>query len=46
MLAFKLFDSDPGAVQFTAHTAFNPKDTPHDAAPRQSIELRTIAYLE
>ena len=45
VLAFKLFDSDPDAVQFTAHTAFHPKDTPHDAAPRQSIELRTIAYL-
>lgn len=44
-LAFKLFDSDPDAVQFTAHSAFDHPDTPHDAAPRQSIELRTISYM-
>jgi hypothetical protein len=45
VLAFKLFDSDPEVVQFTAHTAFDDPDTPPDAEPRQSIELRTIAYL-
>ena len=45
LLAFKLFDSDDDAVQFTAHTAFEDPGTPADAAPRQSIELRTIAYL-
>lgn len=44
-LAFKLFDSDPDAVQLTAHSAFEDPDTPPDAAPRQSIELRTIAYI-
>ena len=45
VLAFKLFDSDPDAVQFTAHSAFDDPNTPPDAAPRQSIEVRTIAYL-
>jgi hypothetical protein len=45
-LAFKLFDSDPDAVQHTAHSAFEDPATPPDAAPRQSIEVRTIAYLE
>jgi hypothetical protein len=45
VLVFKLFDSDPDAVQFTAHSAFEDPNTPPDAAPRQSIELRTIAYL-
>lgn len=45
-LAFKLFDSDADAVQFTAHTAFEDPNTPRDAAPRQSIELRTIAYFD
>lgn len=45
LLAFKLFDSDSSAVQFTAHTAFDDPGAPADAAPRQSIELRTIAYL-
>ncbi len=46
MLAFKLFDTDDDAVQFTAHTSFEDPDTPPDAAPRQSIELRTISYFE
>ncbi|MGZ3235333.1 MAG: CmcJ/NvfI family oxidoreductase [Croceibacterium sp.] len=44
-LAFKLFDSDPEATQFTAHSAFEDPNTPPDAAPRQSVEMRTIAYL-
>jgi hypothetical protein len=45
-LVFKLFDSDSDAVQFTAHSAFDDPDTPPDAAPRQSIEVRTIAYFD
>ena len=44
-LAFKLFDSDADATQFTAHSAFDDPNTPPDAAPRQSVEVRTIAYL-
>jgi hypothetical protein len=44
-LAFKLFDSDPDAVQHTAHSAFEDPATPPDAAPRQSIEVRTIAFM-
>ncbi|MEO6151551.1 MAG: CmcJ/NvfI family oxidoreductase [Croceibacterium sp.] len=44
-LVFKLFDSDEGAVQHTAHSAFEDPNTPPNAAPRQSIEVRTIAYL-
>ncbi|WAT17090.1 CmcJ/NvfI family oxidoreductase [Aurantiacibacter sp. MUD11] len=46
MFVFKLFDTDEDAVQFTAHTAFEAPDTPPDAAPRQSIELRTIAFFD
>ncbi len=34
------------AVQFTAHTAFEDETAPPDAAPRQSIELRTISYFD
>ncbi len=45
VLAFKLFDSNPDAVQFTAHSAFDDPTAPADAAPRQSIEIRTIAYM-
>ena len=44
--AFKLFDSDADAVQFTAHTAFALPDTPPAAAPRQSIEIRTVAFFD
>jgi hypothetical protein len=44
-MVFKLFDSDPGAVQLTAHSAFDDPTAPPDAEPRQSVELRTIAYL-
>ena len=45
VFVFKLFDSDPDAVQFTAHSAFHDPTAAEDAAPRQSIELRTISYL-
>jgi hypothetical protein len=44
-MVFKLFDSDPEAVQFTAHSAFEDPTAGPDAAPRQSVELRTIAFL-
>jgi len=43
---FRLFDSDPGAVQWTGHSAFDHPGTAPDAPPRQSIEIRTIAYLD
>ena len=42
---FRLFDSDPDAVQFTGHSAFEDPTSPEGAPPRQSIEIRTIAYL-
>lgn len=45
VLAFKLFDSDASAVQWTAHSAFELPDTPPDAPPRESIEIRTIAFI-
>ncbi len=45
VLVFKLFDSDASAVQWTAHSAFDLPDTPANAPPRESIELRTIAFF-
>lgn len=42
---FRLYDSDPDAVQFTGHTAIEVPGTPADALPRQSLEIRTIAFL-
>ena len=43
--AFKLFDSDPSQIQFTAHTAFTDPSSAPDAPPRESIEVRTISFM-
>lgn len=43
---FRLFDSDPEAVQWTGHTAIEVPDTPANAASRESLEIRTIAFLD
>jgi hypothetical protein len=45
VMAFKLFDSDPDAVQWTGHLAFNDPTADADAPPRQSIEVRTISFM-
>ncbi len=45
ILAFKLFNSDPGRVQLTGHTAFSDPTSPKDAAPRESVEVRTISFM-
>ena len=46
MLAFKLYDSDPARPQWTGHTAFNDPETPADAPPRMSMEVRTVSFIE
>jgi hypothetical protein len=46
MFAFKLYDSDASRPQFTGHTAFTDPDTPQDAPPRQSMEIRTVSFIE
>ncbi len=43
-LVFKLCDSDVSKPQFTGHTAFDDPTSPPDAAPRESFEIRTIAF--
>ena len=43
---FRLFDSDPQAVQFTGHTAIEDPNAPSGAAPRESLEIRTIAFID
>jgi hypothetical protein len=45
VFAFKLYDSEPGVPQWTGHSAFVDPDTPADAPPRQSIEIRTISFI-
>jgi len=45
-LIFKVYESArDGRARFTAHTAFEDPTTPTDAPPRQSIEVRTLAFF-
>ncbi len=44
-LLLKCYDSDAARARFTAHTAFHDPTAPLDAAPRQSIEVRTLAIF-
>lgn len=45
-LVFKVYDQDYDGPRFTFHTAFDDPKTPADAPPRQSIEVRTIAFFD
>jgi hypothetical protein len=45
-LVFKTFESaKDGRARFTAHTAFADPATPPAARPRESIEIRTLAFF-
>ena len=45
-LVFKVFDSEKdGHARWTAHTAFDDPTTPPNARPRESIEIRTLAFF-
>ncbi len=44
VMLLKCFDSDAGRARFTAHTAFDDPTSSDDAAARQSIEVRTLAF--
>ncbi len=45
-IVFKVFDSaTDGRARFTPHTAFTDPATPPGAPPRQSIEVRTLAFF-
>ncbi len=45
-LIFKVYDSlRDGRARFTAHTAFEDPATPPAARPRESIEIRTLAFF-
>jgi hypothetical protein len=46
LFAFKLYDSDASRPQWTGHTAIVDPDTPAGAPPRQSIEIRTISFID
>ncbi len=44
-LVFKVYDSDETRARFTPHGSAVLLDTPPDAPPRRSIEVRTIALF-
>jgi hypothetical protein len=43
-LLIKCYDSAPDKARFTAHSAFEDPTAPADVQPRESIELRTLAF--
>jgi hypothetical protein len=45
-IVFKVYDSlTDGRARWTAHTAFADPTSPPDARPRESIEIRTLAFF-
>src|SRR5436190_10070851 len=45
-IVFKVYDSEKdGRARFTPHTSFDDPATPPGAAPRQSIEARSLAFF-
>lgn len=45
-LVFKVYDSETdGRARFTAHSSFDDPEAPDDAPPRESIEVRTVAFF-
>jgi len=44
-MLLKCYDSDRGRARFTAHSAFDDPTSPVDAPPRESIEVRTLAFF-
>jgi hypothetical protein len=45
-LVFKVYDSlTDGRARWTAHTAFDDPTSPGEARPRESIEIRTLAFF-
>jgi hypothetical protein len=46
VFAFKLYDSDSSRPQWTGHTAFADPDSNENSPPRQSMEIRTVSFIE
>jgi hypothetical protein len=45
-IVFKVYDSlTDGRARWSAHTAFDDPTTPPNARPRESIEIRTLAFF-
>ncbi len=44
VMLLKCYDSEADRARFTAHSAFEDPTAPPDAAPRESIEARTLVF--
>jgi hypothetical protein len=44
-IVFKTFDSEKHRTRWTAHCAFDDPTSPPDAPPRESIEMRALAFF-
>ena len=44
-ILIKCFDSRRDVARFVPHVAFDDPNTPPNAAPRESIEIRTVAFF-
>lgn len=44
-LLLKTYDSETDRARFMPHTAFEDPNTPANALPRESVEVRTIAFF-
>jgi hypothetical protein len=45
VMMLKCYDSDRFLARFTAHSAFDDPTSPSAASPRESIEVRTLAFF-
>jgi hypothetical protein len=45
VMLLKCYDSDEHRARFTAHSAFDDPTSPANAAPRESIEVRTLVFF-
>jgi hypothetical protein len=45
VMLLKCYDSDGTRARFSAHSAFEGPTSPPDAAPRESIEVRTLVFF-
>jgi hypothetical protein len=45
LLLFRGYDSDPSRFTRVPHTGFDDPSVPPDAAPRESIDIRALAYF-
>lgn len=46
VILLKCFDSNEDTARWTAHGAFDDPTAPPDAAPRRSIEIRTLYFFD